>query len=185
LYDIITYYNGINNINEEYKVLWKQIVDEKYALLCEQFGKNLPCMEGFINDLENTLNYIKTEPTKPVDIEIKTILSIDDFKNDGGFNKRITPNMKDWEIVGLSLSCFRLSLCGTYNNCELDNENVRNAYNTPNYNTYLDYIHFYEKNPSLTKENVISLESSKPDNVSQEEWDSLSQEEKNQIIKCE
>ena len=158
LYDIINCYNSINNIdsNEGYKILWKKMVDEKYDIICRQFGEGLPCMEGFIDDLLNALQFIKTEPTAPVDIENKIILSKADFANDGGFIGRVIPSLKDWEIIALTLSTFRVALCGTNNSCETDYELVRQSYNLFNYNTYLDYIKLYESYPYITEAIVLS-----------------------------
>ena len=158
LYDYINYYNSINiNYTEPYKQVWKKIIDGKYTSLCNNFGNNLPCMEGFIDDLLKELESIKTEPTKPEDIEIKLILSKEDFKNDGGFKKRVSESMQDWQIVGLTLSTFRVALCGTYNNCEIDNKLIRQSFNMINYDTYLDYIDFYIKNPRITKSFVSDI----------------------------
>ena len=156
LFDLIHQYNSINiNYTEEYKILWKELLDENFTILCRQFGDQLPCMEGYTSDLENGLNFMRNEPSKPADIEIKLILSKEDFKDDGGFNARVT-GLLDWQIIGLTMKTFRMTLCGLYNNCEIDHELIRQAYNLPNYKTYLDYIDFYKKYPTITEEFVLS-----------------------------
>lgn len=158
LYDYITYYNSINiKYTKKYKILWKKIIDEKYDLICNNFIGQLPCIEGYINDLEKELNFMKEEPLEPVDMEVKLILSKDDFNNDGGFSKRVKNNMQDWEIIGLTISTFRISICGTYYNCNADDDTIRNSYNLSNYKTYLEYLDFYDKFPNINEELVMLI----------------------------
>jgi hypothetical protein len=45
-------------------------------------------------------------------------------------------------------------------------------------------VEVLEEGVLTVKENVVSLELTKPDSVSQEEWDALSDEEKNKINEC-
>ena len=83
-------------------------------------------------------------------------MSIDDFKNDGDFNNYFNESSKDFEIIGLSIKSFRLSLCDRLNDCNKDDIELRNIYNLNNYLIFLDYIDFYKKS-KLTKEYIIKF----------------------------
>jgi hypothetical protein len=158
LYDYITYYNLINiEYTEEFKKQWFELITEKYTLLSKQFGEALPCMEGYIGELERELVFIQIEPTKPKDMNAKVLLSLDDFTNDGGFDSRRINLLIDWEIIGLTMKTFRVALCGVTSSCDTDFNTIRMAYNLTNYKTYLKYVKFYEKYPALTEEKVLEI----------------------------
>lgn len=158
LYDYINYYNSleVSNVNT-YKKTWFELVTEKYTLLSKQFADPLPCIEGYITDLEKELAYIQKEPEKPVDMIPKRILSIDDFKSDGGFEKRRKDYDSDWKIVGLTMKTFRAAVCGKNISCDEELEIIGQTYNLTNFKTYLSYIKFYEKYPEISEEQVLNI----------------------------
>jgi len=158
LYDYISYYNSINKeYNEEFKKQWFELITEKYELLSKQFGEALPCIEGYIGELERELAFIQIEPTKPKNTDAKLLMSIDDFTNDGGYSTLNQKFLLDWEIVGLTMKTFRAALCGLSSSCDVDFNTVRMAYNLTNYKTYLTYIGFYEKNPKISEKKVLDI----------------------------
>jgi hypothetical protein len=162
LYDYLKKYNEKNIIyNETYKINWFEIITENYNIIINEFDLNLPCIEGYINKIENEINFINT-PIKPINTsKIENNMTIEDFKDDGGFNHDINYAINFYDVLNISLKCFRKSLCSGLNNCVLDNETIKNAYNENNYLIFLKYINFYDtaiiKNTGYNENEIINI----------------------------
>ena len=157
IYKYINLFNSKNiHYDEQYKIEWFELIKRKYDQFCNDFYNKLPCIEGLTESIESNIKFLEIEPIKLEKNNTSIIMKRTDFNNDGDFIRHYKESLKDYEAIGLSIKSFRLSLCDQTNDCNKDDDSLRNAYNIDNYSVFLDYINF-ETITRITKDYAIEF----------------------------
>jgi|Laugresbdmm110sn_2_1035109.scaffolds.fasta_scaffold16734_2 hypothetical protein len=148
--------NLVNKINTLPVSTEYDIIKNRYINVCNEFTSQIPCLEQFVttiyprvikpleellqkfNNAENENNVLPNN--------VKEKMNLNDFHNDGDFNKYYNPTYELHQYILLSLISFRKSLCNGNNNCNNNDNNISSikSYNENNYKQYLEYIHFFD-----------------------------------------
>jgi hypothetical protein len=116
-----------------------------YSQLLNNFVSKVPCYEEYTRTLQGYLTIVNKqmepiEETNANNNNISEHMSISDFHNDGGFAHYFNPIFQLHQTILLSLLSFQQSVCNSSSKACV-------GYNTANYKTFLEYIHFF-KNPT-------------------------------------
>jgi len=150
LCNIIKYFNKYSNI------LKNDI--NMYNLSLNEFSKKVPCYEEYVRKLQGYTMIIEKKlenlPKSTAKNTLSENMAIDDFKFDGGFEKAYNSLLNLDQTILLTIISFNISICNSTNICGSKNENsdvIISAYNENNYQTFLQYINFFDNDVYKTK----------------------------------
>ena len=142
---------GKRTFAEGFQRRWIDSYNDRIMGLVLNFSQNLPCAEGYVSSLQSIKMELERGP--PEEAEPVVIASVrmrpSDFTSNGDFRSILNTRfgLKDFQLIGLSMSAFKKALCGDIDNCAKgtagEEPAVLAAFNLENYKIFLETIEFY------------------------------------------